>query len=51
VLNPPKEPPAGDVEHTGLTSGTLVLVAVFLLCFIAYYFVNWKLLSAVWRVG
>src|SRR5512134_3409791 len=51
VLNPPKEPPAGDVEHKGLTSGTLVLVAVFLLCFIAYYFVNWKLLSAVWRVG
>jgi cytochrome c oxidase subunit 1 len=51
ILNPPKEPPAGDVEHKGLTSGTLVLVAVFLLCFIAYYFVNWKLLSAVWRVG
>jgi cytochrome c oxidase subunit 1 len=51
VLNPPKTPPHGDVEHKGLTSGTLVLVAVFLLCFIAYYFVNWKLLSAVWRVG
>jgi cytochrome c oxidase subunit 1 len=51
ILNPPKEPPAGDVAHKGLTSGTLVLVAVFLLCFIAYYFVNWKLLSAVWRVG
>ncbi len=51
VLNPPKAPPAGDVEHKGLTSGTLVLVAVFLLAFIAYYFVNWKLLSAVWRVG
>jgi cytochrome c oxidase subunit 1 len=51
VLNPPRTPPAGDVEHKGLTSGTLVLVAVFLLAFVAYYFVNWKLLSAVWRVG
>ncbi len=51
ILNPPKAPPAGDVSHKGLASGTLVLVGVFLLAFIAYYFVNWKLLSAVWRVG
>jgi hypothetical protein len=34
-----------------LSRGTLVLVGVFLLAFIAYYFVNWKLLSVVWKVG
>ena len=51
ILKPPPAPPAGDADHKGLTRGTLVLVGVFLLAFIAYYFVNWKLLSAVWRVG
>jgi cytochrome c oxidase subunit 1 len=51
VLNPPKPLPPGDVDHRGLSKGTIVLVAVFLVAFIAYYFVNWKLLSAVWRVG
>jgi cytochrome c oxidase subunit 1 len=33
------------------TPGTLVLVGVFLLAFIVYYFVNWKLLSAIWKIG
>ena len=51
MLRPPAPLAAGDVEHRGLTRGTLVLVAVFLIAFIAYYFVNWKLLSVVWRVG
>jgi cytochrome c oxidase subunit 1 len=51
VLNPPKALAPGDVDHRGLSRGTIVLVAVFLTAFIAYYFVNWKLLSAVWRVG
>ena len=51
ILKPPPAPPAGEPNHKGLTRGTLVLVGVFLLAFIAYYFVNWKLLSAVWRIG
>jgi len=28
-----------------------VLVLVFLAAFIAYYFINWKLLSVVWKIG
>jgi cytochrome c oxidase subunit I len=35
----------------GPTPGTIVLVAIFLAAFIAYYFTNWKLLSFLWRVG
>ena len=31
--------------------GTMVLVGIFLLAFVVYYFVNWKLLSALWKVG
>lgn len=33
------------------TPGTVVLVAIFLLCFIVYYFVNWKLLAFLWKIG
>ena len=51
ILRPPAPLPAGEPDHRGLSRGTLVLVAVFLIAFIAYYFVNWKLLSVVWRVG
>ncbi|HJS42521.1 MAG TPA: cbb3-type cytochrome c oxidase subunit I [Gemmatimonadales bacterium] len=51
ILRPPAPLPAGNVDHRGLSRGTLVLVGVFLLAFIAYYFVNWKLLSVVWKVG
>lgn len=35
----------------GATPGTIVLVGVFLAAFIVYFFTNWKLLSAVWKVG
>jgi len=35
----------------GTVPGTMVLVLIFLLAFITYYFVNWNLLSFVWRVG
>ena len=35
----------------GPAPGTLVLVSVFLLAFVLYYFVNWKLLSFVLKVG
>ena len=49
LVTPPKPIPAG--EHSRKAPGTLVLVFVFLAAFIAYYFINWKLLSAVWKIG
>jgi cytochrome c oxidase subunit 1 len=51
ILRPPAPLPPGEPDLRGLSRGTLVLVAVFLIAFIAYYFVNWKLLSVVWKVG
>jgi len=50
IQTPPKPIPETATSH-GPTPGTLVLVLVFLAAFVAYYFVNWKLLSDVWRVG
>ncbi|HEU5262845.1 MAG TPA: cbb3-type cytochrome c oxidase subunit I [Gemmatimonadales bacterium] len=50
IKTPPKPIPETATKH-GPTPGTLVLVLVFLAAFVAYYFVNWKLLSGVWRVG
>jgi cytochrome c oxidase subunit 1 len=41
----------GSPQEHGKTPGTLVLVSIFLLIFALYYFVNWKLLSFVWKVG
>jgi cytochrome c oxidase subunit 1 len=35
----------------GPTPGTIVLVFVFLAAFILYFFVNWKVLSFLWRIG
>ena len=29
----------------------MALVLIFLAAFVTYYFVNWKLLSDVWKVG
>ena len=37
--------------HKAGTPGTIILVAIFLLCFVVYYFVNWKLLSFLWKIG
>ncbi len=51
VLRPPQPLPPGEHSPRGLTRGTVVLVAVFLTAFIAYYFVNWKLLASLWKVG
>ncbi|MBI4501745.1 MAG: cbb3-type cytochrome c oxidase subunit I [Gemmatimonadetes bacterium] len=34
----------------GMAPGTMVLVFVFLAAFVTYYFVNWKLLAALWRI-
>ena len=31
--------------------GTYILIGVFLAAFVLYYFVNWKLLSFVWKIG
>lgn len=38
------------VHATG-TPGTVILVYIFLLCFVLYYFTNWKLLSLIWKIG
>ncbi len=35
----------------GPAPGTLVLIFVFLAAFIVYFFVNWKILSFLWRIG
>lgn len=37
----------GDAKHPKL-SGTIVLVTIFFVCFVLYYFVNWKYLSQLW---
>lgn len=39
-----------EVHRTG-ARGTVILVFIFLTCFVLYYFVNWKILSFVWKVG
>jgi cytochrome c oxidase subunit 1 len=35
----------------GPAPGTIVLVFIFLAAFVVYYFVNWKILSFLWRLG
>jgi cytochrome c oxidase subunit 1 len=35
----------------GPAPGTLALVGVFLLAFVLYYFMNWKILSFLWKIG
>jgi cytochrome c oxidase subunit 1 len=35
----------------GPAPGTIVLVFVFLAAFVVYFFVNWKMLSFLWRIG
>ena len=57
IVKPPRALGPGDddsaLPHTrlGPVPGTMVLVGIFLVAFIVYYFVNWKLLSDVWQVG
>jgi cytochrome c oxidase subunit 1 len=58
MVNPPR-PLGPEDDGSGLESkgwlgqvpGTMILILIFLLAFITYYFVNWKLLSFVWQVG
>jgi cytochrome c oxidase subunit 1 len=45
------EGPAAEALHRDGVRGTVVLVAVFFVCFILYYFTNWKMLSFLWKVG
>jgi len=60
ITHPPRHRP--DVDRLneelhagrgamGPAPGTLVLVFIFLAAFILYFFVNWKVLSAVWKIG
>ena len=56
LIKPPTPAPLEDPDlpHArfgGRTPGTMALVMIFLLAFVVYYFVNWKLLSFVWKIG
>jgi hypothetical protein len=52
IVNPPAPIPLEvDKNEAHRTPGTLVLVFVFLAAFATYYFVNWKLLAALWQIG
>lgn len=51
MSHPPAPLPASAHGEHPKTTGTLVLVFIFLAAFALYYFVNWKLLSLVWRIG
>lgn len=35
-------------EKTPKLPGTIILVAIFFVCFVLYYFINWKYLSELW---
>ena len=45
------EPETPAIQDAARVRGTYILVGVFLAAFIVYYFVNWKLLSFVWKIG
>jgi len=61
LTHPPRHAPNVDelnaaLHHPdrgifGVAPGTLALAGVFLLAFVLYYFVNWKVLSFVWKIG
>lgn len=54
VLNLPAQTYSGSMTariHKGGTPGTVILVGIFFVCFVVYYFVNWKLLSFLWKIG
>ena len=41
---------SGSDEHVGVP-GTVVLAGLLFVCFVLYYFVNWKYLSEVWLLS
>ena len=61
ITHPPRHAPDVDQRNAelhaparglmGPAPGTLVLVFIFLAAFVLYFFVNWKALSFVWRIG
>jgi hypothetical protein len=57
LLNPPRPVTEADEQAVerhgklGMTPGTVILVAIFLIAFATYYFTNWKLLSFLWQIG
>ena len=54
VLSLPNQVHEGeDMErvHTKGAPGTVILVFIFLACFVIYYFANWKMLSFLWKIG
>ena len=61
ITHPPVHAPDVDQRNAALhdaargimgpAPGTIVLVFVFLAAFILYFFVNWKILSFVWKIG
>ena len=54
VLKLPSQVYEGDTVvsvHKGGAPGTLILAFIFLACFVIYYFVNWKILSFLWKIG
>ena len=54
VLHLPKQQhdeEASAEAHRQGNPGTVVLVAIFFICFVLYYFTNWKILSMLWKVG
>jgi len=38
-------------QNASRVKGTYILIGVFFAAFVVYYFVNWKLLSFVWKIG
>jgi hypothetical protein len=61
LTHPPRHAPDVDVRNAALhhaslgimgpAPGTIALVFVFLGAFVLYFFVNWKVLSFLWRIG
>lgn len=54
ILRLPKqvhEGPHVEEAHKQGAKGTVVFCGIFLACFVLYYFVNWKILSFLWKVG
>jgi hypothetical protein len=59
ITNPPR--PLSDADLAayeghdrswiGPAPGTVILVFIFLAAFVTYYFVNWKVLSFLWKIG
>lgn len=54
IANLPKQqhgPEAEAEAHRQGNPGTVILVGIFFVCFVLYYFTNWKILAMLWKVG